>query len=404
MSALNNTNVANKLEANLANKMATGYVDHEAQLLGKQGAHHNPLDRNFDGKVDFRDLKSNNNATFAHNPLDKNFDGKVDYKDFAGQSSSFSQTSTFQQTNVLNQGAYIQGTKRASLVRAQPTIVETIQKDIVIQERIHPVQKEEIQPIIYREREQLDVKQVTQMLHETQIHPTIIQQRELPAQRREAVVERGAAITENFVAASREVDAVTRTQVVHAPIVQEVIKKTIIEEIQPVLERDIIQSTVIQNTQPIYEKIVEAPTVLRSTTIVQDRGFIGGDLAALEAQGFNLGAAGKRLSANYSQTTFTSTSTMAHNPLDRNFDGKVDYKDFAGQPSMLGQNMSAPLAGENLLTSHGLKRRSLVEALPQSYSYLNNGLGNNLDSKIVQQEMLAGNAMSNSALPSKSVL
>ncbi|PRP84295.1 hypothetical protein PROFUN_07596, partial [Planoprotostelium fungivorum] len=217
-----------------------------------------------------------------------------------------------------------------------------------------------------------------------------------------------AAITENFVAPSRSIDAVSRTQVVHAPIVQEIIKKTVIEEIQPVLERDIIQSTVIQNTQPIYEKIVEAPTVYKSTTIVQDRGFVGGDIAMLESQGFNLGAAGKRLSANYGQSqTFTSTSSsyVHHNPLDRNFDGKVDYKDFAGQSSvhnhgLVNQGVTAPIMGETLYTSTGLKRRSLVEALPQSYSYLGNGL----DAKIVQQEMMAGSALNNSALPAKSVL
>ncbi|PRP89258.1 hypothetical protein PROFUN_02132 [Planoprotostelium fungivorum] len=390
MSALNNSNVANKLEANLANKMATGYVDHESKLMGKQGDHHNPLDRNFDGKVDMRDLKGNN-AGVHHNPLDRNFDGKVDMRDLKGNNSGVHHNPLDRnfdgkvdardfvgQSTMLNQGAYVQGTKRASLVRAAPTIVETVQKEVVIQERIHPVQKEEIQPIIYREREQLDVKQVTQMLHETQIQPTIIQQRELPAQRREAVVERGAAITENYIAASRSVDAVSRTQVVHAPIVQEVIKKTIIEEIQPVLERDIIQSTVIQNTQPIYEKIVEAPTVLRSTTIVQDRGFIGGDLAALEAQGFVLGEAGKRLSATYSSQTI-QTGLAA--PL-------------------AGQTYGMTSASENLVTSHGLKRRSLVEALPASYGYLGNGL----DSKIVQEEMRNGAALNHAALPSKSVL
>ncbi|PRP84618.1 hypothetical protein PROFUN_07868, partial [Planoprotostelium fungivorum] len=131
-------------------------------------------------------------------------------------------------------------------------------------------------------------------------------------------------------------------------------------------------STVIQNTQPIYEKIVEAPSVFRSTTIVQDRGIIGGDLAALEAQGFNLGAAGKRLSTGFTATenTFVSTSTV---PL-----------------------ATTGLASENLVTSHGLKRRSLVEALPQSYGYL---AGQNLDSKIVQEEL----ALNNAALPAKTL-
>jgi len=50
-------------------------------------AHHNPLDRNFDGKVDMRDLTGNNAGMAHHNPLDKNFDGKVDARDFNGQTA-----------------------------------------------------------------------------------------------------------------------------------------------------------------------------------------------------------------------------------------------------------------------------------------------------------------------------
>jgi len=200
--------------------------------------------------------------------------------------------------------------------------------------------KEEIQPVIYREREQLDVKQVTQMMHETQIQPTIIQQRELPAQTREAVIERAAPIAENYIAPTREVDATLRTQVVHAPIVNEVIKKTIIEEIQPVLERDIIQSTVIQNTQPIYEKFVEAPTVYREVRTVVDRGVVGGDLAALEAQGFNLGATGRRLSQGYTGNVLAGQGLNQGYALDRNHDGIPDNQQ--------------GLAGGNLLGNRGL--------------------------------------------------
>jgi len=190
--------------------------------------------------------------------LSRGYEAEVLSTGLAGQRLS----QTYENT-LLNETAYVQGERRASLVRAAPTVLETIEKEVVIQERIHPVEKEEIQPIIYREREQLDVKQVTQMLHETQIEPTIIQQRELPAERREAIIERGAAIEENIILPSVHRDATLRTQQIHAPIVEETIKRTVIEEIQPVLERDVFVPTVIQNTQPIYEKIVEAPTVYR---------------------------------------------------------------------------------------------------------------------------------------------
>ncbi|PRP83904.1 hypothetical protein PROFUN_08841 [Planoprotostelium fungivorum] len=167
-----------------------------------------------------------------------------------------------------------------------PVKAEVIQKEVVVHEHIHPVQKEEIQPVIYREREQLDVKQVTERLHETEIKPTLVQQRELAPEVREVIVEKSAPISENYVAPSVQVDAALRTQVVHAPIVNEVVKKTVIEEVQPVLERDVIQSTLIQETKNIYEKVVEAPTVHRETVVQRDLGVKGGSLEALAAQGF----------------------------------------------------------------------------------------------------------------------
>ncbi|PRP77256.1 hypothetical protein PROFUN_14468, partial [Planoprotostelium fungivorum] len=107
-------------------------------MMGQQGlaggAHHNPLDRNHDGKVDLKDLTGRPGMQQGlagqpmmgqqglvggahHNPLDRNHDGRVDARDFAGQSG-------------MQQGAYIQSTQRASLTRAEPTVIETIQKDV----------------------------------------------------------------------------------------------------------------------------------------------------------------------------------------------------------------------------------------------------------------------------------
>ncbi|PRP73565.1 hypothetical protein PROFUN_02574 [Planoprotostelium fungivorum] len=364
-----------------------------ADLKGKQSmnnqpmAHRNPLDRNGDGRINMADLKSNTNTTstgLAHNPLDKNFDGKVDYKDFAGQSTlgapgmmqntvtTTTQTVLPAQTvqrqrlsreydsnMILNQGAYVQSTKRASLVRAEPTVVETIQKDVVIQERIHPMMKEEIQPIIYREREQLDVKQVTQMLHETQIQPTIIQQRELPAETREAVIERGAAILPNTVLPRHEVAATSRSQIVHAPIVEEIIKKTVIEEIQPVLERDIIQATVIQNTQPIYEKIIEAPTVTRSIVEVRELG-------TFEAGQSSFGS--RRLSQNYNSTVLPNQfqSGLQGQRLSGNYNDSLllqQQNQLLGQSSLQGQRLSGNY-NDNLLLQQQNRRLSATYVDP----------------------------------------
>jgi hypothetical protein len=146
---------------------------------------------------------------------------------------------------------------------------------MVVQERIHPIQKEEIQPVIHREREQLDVKQITEMLHETKINPTLVEQRELAPEIKVPVIMRGAPILPNTVAPSSTVDAVKSSQVIHAPIIEETIKRTIIEEVQPVLERDVITPTVIKEVKPIYEKIVEAPHVERVFLAERELGVTG---------------------------------------------------------------------------------------------------------------------------------
>jgi len=172
-----------------------------------------------------------------------------------------------QSVNLLGEGEVV--TKVAleeptvAVLSKEPVTFQKMEKDVVVHEHIHPVEKEEIQPIIHREREQLEVRQVTEMLHETEIAPTVVEKRELAPEVREVVVEKAAPIMENVVLPTVEVDATLKTQVVHAPIVNEVVKKTIIEEVQPVLEKDVIVPTLVQQVQPIYEKIVEAPVVVR---------------------------------------------------------------------------------------------------------------------------------------------
>jgi hypothetical protein len=323
-----------------------GVVD-ARDFQGQQGmglAQRNPLDRNGDGRVDARDFQGQQGGLVHRNPLDRNGDGRVDARDFQSQQVGL------------------------ATVRAEPAVVQVVEKDVVVHEHIHTLEKEEIQPIIHREREQLDIKQVTQQLHETQIQPTLIQHRELAAEFRAPIIERGAPIQENVVLPSVDRDATIRSTQINAPIIEETIKKTIIEEIQPVLERDIIQSTIIQERKDIYEKIVEAPVVYRETRVIQDRGINGGSLEALAAQGFNMGTYhqggmnpldrngdGRVDARDFQQGGLMSQRTA--NPLDRNHDGRVDLKDLTGQPGynqqgiaqpgMMGQRTANPLDRNN---------------------------------------------------------
>lgn len=114
-------------------------------------------------------------------------------------------------------------------VLREPVMLERQEKEVVVHEHIHPVEKEEIQPIIHRgehlstflvckswlfaEREQLEVRQVTERLHETEVAPTIIEQRELAPEVREVVIEKAAPIAENVQIATVEVDATLKNQV-----------------------------------------------------------------------------------------------------------------------------------------------------------------------------------------------
>jgi hypothetical protein len=135
----------------------------------------------------------------------------------------------------------------------------------VIQEVIKPVEEEAIQPFIHREREQVQIKQILQPIHETKVMPTVFMEKELPAEYKPEVRMGGVRESIPFVSPSVSYDSAEKVQVMRPPIVEETIKKTVIEEIQPVIQRETIQPQLIKNIQPIFEKIVEAPVIVRET-------------------------------------------------------------------------------------------------------------------------------------------
>ncbi|PRP78403.1 hypothetical protein PROFUN_13225 [Planoprotostelium fungivorum] len=169
----------------------------------------------------------------------------------------------------------VTSTAESDTLSVEPVSLERVEKPLVVHEHIHPVEKQEVQPVIFREREQLEVKQITQQLHETEIKPTVIQSRELPAQVRPAIVENSAPIPEQIILPSVEVEETQKSLSINEPIINETVKRTVIEEIQPVLERDVIQPTLIHQTLPIYEKVVDATVVYKSELPVRELGPVG---------------------------------------------------------------------------------------------------------------------------------
>lgn len=151
-------------------------------------------------------------------------------------------------------------------LRESPVDYRTVQKDVVVQESIHPSEETLIQPVIHREREQLDVRQVTELRRATETQPVTEERRELPAERRETINQRGI-IEENVIQPSRTVDDVVRTERVLEPIIEETITRRVVEEVQPVLKKDVYVPSVVKTTLPIYEKVVEPARVFKEERI-----------------------------------------------------------------------------------------------------------------------------------------
>jgi hypothetical protein len=161
-------------------------------------------------------------------------------------------------------------------VRQAPVIVEKIEKPAVVHEVYKTEEVVQIQPIIERERDQLDVYEVIQPMREREVIATEVRQLNLPAQTRATVVQDNSA----FLAArsapvdfsTREVAATRSAVVENAPIIHETIVHKVIEEVQPVIYKEVDRPILIKETLPIYEKIVEAPHIHKNVMPMRDLG------------------------------------------------------------------------------------------------------------------------------------
>jgi len=167
----------------------------------------------------------------------------------------------------------------AQEIRTAPTVLmEKVEKPLIVRETVLPQEKIEVQPIIHREREQLEVHEVTQPMHERDIAPTNVRTATLPAQVRADIRESDANFQTQYRAASNryasdvETLGVQREFYNKQPILEEHISKKIIEEVQPVLYKETIAPTLIEETQPVYERIVEAPVMFEETRATVDLG------------------------------------------------------------------------------------------------------------------------------------
>jgi len=158
--------------------------------------------------------------------------------------------------------------------------VQTLTKAPILEEVIRPKEIIEIQPLITREREQTEVHELVQPIREQEILPPVVESQVLPDIERDVVVESGESfgreyneVTEQFKS-SVEVGAVEKQRVLRKPIIQEVIHKRIIEEIQPVIHRETIVPHIVKEILPIHEKIIEAPTLIQQELEEKDLGTV----------------------------------------------------------------------------------------------------------------------------------
>jgi len=100
-----------------------------------------------------------------------------------------------------------------------------------------------------------------------------------PSQKK-TVVESGELFEKEYLQSLQqfksnvEVEKVEEQRILRKPIVQEIIHKRVIEEIQPVIHKETVVPHVVKEFLPIHEKIVEAPKFFREELEERDLGTV----------------------------------------------------------------------------------------------------------------------------------
>jgi hypothetical protein len=229
-------------------------------------------------------------------------------------------------------------------IRVEPTVlVEKVEKPVIVKETILPQEKIEVQPFIHREREQLEVHQVVQPLHERDIAATSVRHATLPAEMRAEIRESDTAFQTTYrEATTRHIpevrtEAVQREFVNRPAIVEERVHKKIVEEIQPVLYKETVTPVIIEETQPIFEKIVEAPRIVEEMRPMVDLGTrYASEVPTTHMSNLSLG--GQHFP--HKETTITKESW-----IEPGTSHMRDGLPLAGQPQM---SSTLPLGGQPL--------------------------------------------------------
>jgi len=187
--------------------------------------------------------------------------------------------------------------------------VRQVEKAPVVNTIIEEVEREVIQPVIHREREQTEIHHITQPLHQREVTATQIHQATLPAEVRATIVERGMPVQEAFIQPTTTFLGTQRTVTEEAPIIEEVVRKNIINEVQPIIEKEVIQPHIVNVLRPIEERIIEAPVIVSEVLPLKE---MPAQTAMPLGQGYGqvpLTGQGMGPGTTYSSTTTTTTTS-----------------------------------------------------------------------------------------------
>jgi len=144
--------------------------------------------------------------------------------------------------------------------------IKVEQKAAVIHERIKRQEVEEIQPVIHREVQRTEVYKIIQPIYEDEVREVDIQSKILPSEYRPTVQEVGSVYKDRTETPKGTHEYFEEKEtIIKEPIIVEIEKKKIIEEIQPIIYKQILQPIIVKETKPIYEKVVEAPVFFQET-------------------------------------------------------------------------------------------------------------------------------------------
>jgi len=157
--------------------------------------------------------------------------------------------------------------------REEILLPERMERPAVIHEKIKREEVEEIQPVIHRELDKTEIRQITQPYMEKEVKPVQFHESILPAEERAAILPASMEVPREKFENLTEFEGVERRRVEKTPIIVETIKKHIIEEVQPIIYKEIHEPHVIKLTKPIYEKIVEAPVLFKERMPMRETAY-----------------------------------------------------------------------------------------------------------------------------------